>query len=78
MHHTRATKMRTTLREKLTLWLNGLALAACIELLTRSQAGPLSPAGLAVIAATAVVMGLVTALVLRAPFHGRGRARTGD
>lgn len=57
--------MRTTPREKLVLWLNGLALAICIELLARTHASPASLEGLAVIAPTVAVMALVTALVLR-------------
>ncbi|HMQ34246.1 MAG TPA: hypothetical protein PKD53_26160 [Chloroflexaceae bacterium] len=70
--------MRTTLREKLVLWLNGLALAACIELLLRSQSGPASAGGLAVIAATAVALGLLTALVLRWPAPTRRGPHMGD
>jgi hypothetical protein len=57
--------MRTTLREKLVLWLNGLALFICLELLIRTQASPASLLGLAVIAPTAAVMVLLTVLILR-------------
>lgn len=70
--------MRTTLREKLVLWLNGLALASCLELLIRAQASPASPIGLAVIAATAAVMVLLTSLILRKPGPAAGSPRVGD
>lgn len=57
--------MRTTLREKLVLWLNGLGLAICLELLLRTQVSPGSFAGLALIAPTLALMILLTLVVLR-------------
>lgn len=57
--------MRTTLREKLVLWVVGLSLAASFELLLRSQISPVSPAGLAVLLPTLLVVALVAALILR-------------
>jgi hypothetical protein len=60
--------MRTTPREKLVLWLNGLALFICLELLLRLPAGPLSLMGLAVIVPVVATMALITvALLRRAP-----------
>lgn len=59
--------MRTTPREKLVLWLNGLALAICLELLIRTQASPASFSGLAVIGPTLAIMAALTLLVLRKP-----------
>jgi uncharacterized membrane protein AbrB (regulator of aidB expression) len=57
--------MRTTLREKLVLWLVGLSLAASLELLLRSQISPVSPLGVAVIVPTVLILGVVAALILR-------------
>lgn len=57
--------MRTTLREKLVLWMVGLSLAVSFELLLRSQINPASPLGVAVIAPTLIAVGLVAALILR-------------
>jgi hypothetical protein len=57
--------MRTTLREKLVLWMVGLTLAASFELLLRSQISPLSPLGVAVIAPTVLILGLAAARILR-------------
>lgn len=59
--------MRTTLREKLVLWLNGLAIFICLELLIRTHASPASLEGLAVIAPTLVIMAVLTAFLLRRP-----------
>lgn len=58
--------MRTTLREKLVLWVNGLALAVGLELMLRSQIDLVSPQGLAVIAAAVVALAALTAWLLRA------------
>ncbi len=57
--------MRTTPREKLVLWLNGLALFICLELLIRIQASPISLMGLAVIVPAVAIMALLTIFVLR-------------
>jgi hypothetical protein len=57
--------MRTTLREKLVLWLNGLALFIGLELLIRAQASPASLTGLAVIAPTLAIMAVITVFLLR-------------
>lgn len=57
--------MRTTPREKLVLWLNGLAFAICLELLVRSQVSPASLVGLALIGPTALLMVAITVGVLR-------------
>lgn len=57
--------MRTTLREKAVLWVNGLALAGGAELLLRSQTNPLSVAGLALIGAVVAVLCGFTAWALR-------------
>jgi hypothetical protein len=57
--------MRTTPREKLVLWANGLILAIVLELLLRTQAGPLSATGLALLIPTLALMVMVTLLVLR-------------
>jgi hypothetical protein len=58
--------MRTTPREKLVLWANGLILAITLELLLRTQAGPLSATGLALLVPTIGLMAMVTVLLLRA------------
>jgi hypothetical protein len=57
--------MRTTLREKAVLWGVGLTLAASVELLLRSQISPLSLVGVAVLAPTVLVLGLLATFVLR-------------
>jgi len=57
--------MRTTLREKAVLWVVGLTMAASVELLLRSQISPLSLAGVAVLAPTVLVLGLLATFVLR-------------
>jgi hypothetical protein len=57
--------MRTTPREKLVIWANGLILAVVIELLLRSQAGPLSSTGLVLFVPTLALMALVTTVLLR-------------
>ncbi len=57
--------MRTTLREKAVLWVVGLTLAASVELLLRSQISPLSLAGVAVLAPTVLLLGLLATFVLR-------------
>jgi hypothetical protein len=59
------TTMRTTIREKLVLWVVGLSLAASVELLLRSQINPASAAGLAVILPTLLAAGLFAAFTLR-------------
>ena len=59
--------MRTTLREKLVLWLNGLAVFICLELLIRTHASPASLEGIALIAPTLIIMAVLTALLLRRP-----------
>ena len=59
--------MRTTPREKLVLWINGLALAIALELLVRTQASPASLQGLAVIAPTLAIMAALTTFLLRRP-----------
>lgn len=57
--------MRTTLREKLVLWMVGLSLAASFELLLRSQISPISAAGLAVILCTVLIVGVLANFILR-------------
>jgi hypothetical protein len=59
--------MRTTIREKLVLWVVGLTLAASFELLLRSQISPVSPTGIAVILPTLLTLGVFAALILRRP-----------
>lgn len=58
--------MRTTLREKLLLWANGLALAIGIELLSRAPGGPGSAEALLIAGTVALVMAAATTLILRA------------
>jgi hypothetical protein len=58
-------EMRTTLREKAVLWVNGLALAGGAELLLRSQTDLLSLPGLALIGAGAVALVAFTTWALR-------------
>lgn len=57
--------MRTTLREKLVLWVNGLALAVGLELMLRSQIDLVSPQGLAVIATAVVALAALSVWLLR-------------
>ncbi|GAB4438964.1 MAG: hypothetical protein OHK0015_33230 [Chloroflexi bacterium OHK40] len=56
--------MRTTLREKLLLWVVGLSLAANVELLLRSQISPLSAQGLVLLGATVLALALIGRLLL--------------
>lgn len=57
--------MRTTLREKFVLWMNGIALAVGLELMLRSHIDPVSLRSLAVIATIAGALAIVTTLLLR-------------
>lgn len=59
--------MRTTLREKLILWVNGIFLALGIELAARTSAGMATVEGMLIIAATIVAMMLATTYLLRRP-----------
>ncbi|PDV97009.1 hypothetical protein [Candidatus Chloroploca asiatica] len=59
--------MRTTLREKLILWVNGIFLALGIELAARTSAGMATVEGMLIIAATIGAMMLATTYLLRRP-----------
>lgn len=57
--------MRTTLREKAVLWVNGLAIAGGVELLLRSHTDLLSLPGVALLGAGAAALAAFTAWALR-------------
>jgi hypothetical protein len=57
--------MRTTLREKAVLWVNGLTIAVGLELIMRGQVDPLSPGGAALLAPTLLALTCFTGYMLR-------------
>jgi hypothetical protein len=57
--------MRTTLRDKAILWINGMGIAAAIELVLSGSVDPLSTGGLGMLGILAAGLTVMTTFLLR-------------
>jgi hypothetical protein len=57
--------MRTTLRDKAILWINGMGIAAAIELVLSGSIDPLSTGGMGILGILATGLTLTTTFLLR-------------
>jgi hypothetical protein len=57
--------MRTTLRDKAILWINGMGIAAAIELVLSGSVDPLSTGGLGMLGILATGLTVMTTFLLR-------------